>query len=67
MELGKWFNRPVSVFDLEDKRWFSWRAGAWQADTPCIAHSTFTGTGTRNLTVSGCQAIVGLFERTFGK
>lgn len=66
VELGKWFNRPLSVFDLSQNRWFSWRADDWQADTPLIAHPTFTGTGTRELSANGRQAIADLFRRTFG-
>ena len=64
VELGKWFNRPLSVYDLEQSGWFTWRDGQWQADTPVIAHATFAGTGTRNLTASGRQAIAALFRRS---
>ena len=67
VELGKWFNRPVSVFDLDRNGWFSWRVGRWQADRPIIACATFTGTGTRNLSINGRQAVAKLFARTFDK
>ncbi len=65
VELGKWFNRPLSVFDLGQNRWFSWQASAWQPDKPLISHPTFTGTGTRHLCARGNQAIADLFLRTF--
>lgn len=66
VELGKWFNRPLSVFDLDRNRWFSWQAEQWQADTPQIEHPTFTGTGTRSLSANGRRAIADLFQRSFG-
>ncbi len=65
VELGKWFNRPLSVFDLEKKRWFSWQEGKWRSDRPFIAHPTFTGTGTRHINESGRHAIFDLYARTF--
>lgn len=65
VELGKWFNRPLSVYDLAQRRWFSWQAGTWRADTPRIRHPTFTGSGTRNLNADGHRAIANLFRRTF--
>ncbi|MDJ0991180.1 MAG: hypothetical protein QNI85_14270 [Desulfobacterales bacterium] len=66
VELGKWFSRPVSVFDPEKNSWFSWQEGKWRGDRPHIAHSTFTGTGTRNLTANGRRAVADLFVRSFG-
>jgi hypothetical protein len=65
VELGKWFNRPLSVYDLHRSQWFSWQSGSWQADTPRITHSTFAGTGTRHLKFSGNRAIAELFQRSF--
>ena len=65
VELGKWFSRPLSVFDIDKACWFSWQEGNWQEDRPTIDHPTFTGTGTRNLGDTGRQAIVDLFKRTF--
>ncbi len=64
-ELAKLFNRPLSVFDQAQEQWFSWRAGAWHADNPRIEHPTFVGTGTRNLTAAGLQAIESLFAASF--
>ena len=65
VELGKWFNRPLSVYDLDRNRWFAWKEGTWEVDKPVIEHPTFTGTGTRNLGVAGKKAIADLFAHTF--
>ncbi|MDJ0802379.1 MAG: hypothetical protein QNI89_02525 [Desulfobacterales bacterium] len=67
VELGKWFNRPVSVFDLDKNGWFAWREGQWQADMPVIRYATFVGTGTRNLNPEGRWAIKDLFAKNFKK
>ena len=66
VELGKLFNRPVSVFDQNENRWFTWKEGKWVEDLPKIEHKTFAGTGTRYLTEEGKRAIEDLFERSFG-
>jgi len=66
VELGKLFNRPVSVYDQARKGWFSWKDNNWVADTPVITDMTFVGTGTVNLTDDGRTAILDLFERSFG-
>ncbi len=66
VELAKLFNRPVSVFDHDQNKWFSWRDNAWIEDTPVITDATFVGTGTRNLTQDGKDAISDLFEASFG-
>ena len=67
VELGKLFNRPVSVFDLNRNRWLSWENNAWVEDLPVISHKTFVGTGTRDLSDSGRKAINDLFSRSFEK
>jgi hypothetical protein len=68
VELARFFNRPVHVFDQEKHQWYSWKATEWVKDTaPVIPERPFAGTGTRNLTEEGRQAIQGLFERSFGK
>ncbi len=66
VELGKFFNRPVHVFDQDREKWFTWKGGVWVEDTPRIQYETFVGTGTRNLTDAGYKAIKELFERSFG-
>jgi len=66
VELAKLFNRPLSVYDQEQKAWFSWENSQWVEDTPVITSDTFAGTGTRNLTDDGRQALRELFTRSFG-
>lgn len=66
VELAKFFNRPVSVFDQEKKHWFTWKENEWVLDQPVVFHHNFSGTGTRNLSDAGRQAIRDLFERSFG-
>ena len=65
VELSKLFNRPLSVFDQDRKQWFTWKDNRWVEDLPKVEHSTFVGTGTRNLTEAGTQAIKDLFTRSF--
>jgi hypothetical protein len=65
VELGKLFNRPMSVFDQARNQWFTWKDNSWMEDLPRVEHATFVGTGTRNLTVEGKQAISDLFARSF--
>ena len=67
VELGKFFNRPVHVFDQERNKWFTWKGGVWIEDTPKIDYDTFVGTGTRYLSDEGKRAIRELFERSFKK
>jgi len=66
VELAKLFNRPLSVYDQDRKRWYSWRDNAWKEDSPRIEHETFVGSGTRDLTDDGRRAIEKLFEDAFG-
>jgi hypothetical protein len=66
VELAKFFNRPVSVYDQGRKEWASWQDGHWVPDTPVIPERPFAATGTRNLSDDGRQAISDLFERSFG-
>lgn len=66
VELAKFFNRPVSVFDQARHGWFGWRDGHWAPETPVIPERPFAATGTRNLTDEGRKAIADLFERSFG-
>ncbi len=65
VELGKFFNRPVHVFDQDRNKWFTWKGGVWVEDTPRIEYDTFVGTGTRYLSDEGKKAIRELFERSF--
>lgn len=66
VELAKLFNRPLSVYDQEKENWYSWKQGAWVQDTPRIEHDSFVGSGTRNLSENGRQAIEELFAAAFG-
>ena len=66
VELAKFFNRPVSVFDQDKGRWYSWIDGHWQESEPKISAGPFAATGTRHLTDAGRAAIHDLFERSFG-
>ncbi|MBA4369572.1 MAG: hypothetical protein C0403_18255, partial [Desulfobacterium sp.] len=65
VELGKLFNRPLSVFDQDRNQWFTWKNNTWTEDLPKVEHQTFVGTGTCNLTDAGRQAIKELFTRSF--
>lgn len=66
VELGKLFNRPLSVYDQDREQWFTWKDNSWAEDRPIVEHTTFVGTGTRNLTEAGQRAIQELFARSFG-
>jgi hypothetical protein len=66
VELAKIFNRPISVYDQKQKKWFGWQNNKWVQENPVITGSTFAGTGTRNLTEDGRKAIADLYERSFG-
>ncbi len=65
VELAKFFNRPVSVFDQETNQWYAWKSGEWVEEIPLITHKTFCGTGTRHLSDQGKAAIEDLFKRSF--
>ena len=66
VELAKLFNRPVHVYGQLRKKWHTWKDGAWVEDDPKIEHTTFVGSGTRNLTEDGKKAIEDLFAKSFG-
>ncbi len=65
VELAKFFNRPVSVFDQDTNQWYAWKSNEWIQEIPLITHKTFCGTGTRNLSDEGKNAIEDLFKRSF--
>ena len=65
-EFAKLFNKPLFVFDQDERRWFTWRDGAWgDAGEPAIRQPLFCGSGTRFLSDAGRAAIDALFARTF--
>jgi len=66
VELAKLFNRPLNVYDQDRNAWFAWRNNTWVPEKPTLTHKTFVGTGTRNLTDDGSQAIAAFFENSFG-
>ena len=66
VELAKLFNRPLSVYDQDRKGWFTWENNQWVENTPVITADTFAGTGTRNLSDDGRQALRDLCTRAFG-
>ncbi len=65
VELAKFFNRPISVFDQNTNAWWAWKSNEWVKEEPTISHKTFCGTGTRNLSDKGKKAIEDLFNRSF--
>ena len=66
VELAKFFNRQVHVFDQDRDAWFTWDGRDWQPSEPTLPDRPFSATGTRNLTDAGRKAIVDLFERSLG-
>lgn len=66
VELAKLFNRPLNVYDQEKKGWYSWEESKWVEKTPVITSDSFAGTGTRNLSDDGRQALHDLFISSFG-
>jgi hypothetical protein len=67
VELGKFFNRDVHVYDTVKNCWMTWRHGEWIMEIPTIIEKTFVGTGTRNMTDESKAAVMDLFNRSFGK
>ena len=67
VELAKFFNRPLAVYDQTQKGWFSWNENDWRKETSVrISYDTFVGSGTRYLSDDGLQAINTLFQDSFG-
>ena len=64
VELAKFFNRKVHIFDQDKDRWYSWLGGAWEPSDPELPSGTFSATGTRNLSAAGKKAIEDLFARS---
>jgi hypothetical protein len=66
VELAKLFNRPLHVYDQDKKAWYGWEENRWVESIPVITSETFAGTGTRNLSEDGKQALHDLYESSFG-
>ena len=64
VELAKFFNRRVHIFDQEKERWFSWIDRKWQPSNPELPDGAFSATGTRKLSAAGKAAIENLFARS---
>jgi len=65
VELGKFFNRDLHVYDTSKNCWLTWRHGEWIMELPKVIEKTFVGTGTRTLTDESKAAILDLFKRSF--
>ncbi len=66
-ELGRHWRKRVYIYDQGKNVWFRWNNNSWNIEKePCITGARFTGTGTRDLTDQGREAIRALFERSFG-
>lgn len=65
IELGKFLNREIHVFDKEKNAWFKWDQRKWVDDNPVINETTFCGTGTRYMTEEAKKAISELFRNSF--
>jgi hypothetical protein len=66
-ELGRHWRKRVFIYDQGKNIWFRWSNDSWNIEKePCITGARFTGTGTRDLTDQGREAIRALFERSFG-
>src|SRR6185369_12386500 len=50
-EFAKLCNKPLHVFDQEQRGWFRWTGEDWDSVNvaPVMTHAHFTGTGTRTL------------------
>ena len=64
VELAKFFNRKVHIFDQDKGRWFSWIDRTWEPGEPELPTGAFSATGTRNLSTAGKEAIEDLFARS---
>ena len=57
-ELARHFHKRLHVFDQTKNSWYRWTETNWEkVDAPKIQKTRFTGTGTRELSESGRQAI----------
>lgn len=68
-ELARHFKKRLYVFDQKKTQWFQWNhdADTWDTiDPPRIGKTRFCGTGTRDLTDAGRDAVAALFEASFG-
>ena len=64
VELAKFFNREIHVYDQEREGWFRWNGSDWDTHEPVLPNRPFSATGTRRLSDAGRKAIHALFERS---
>ncbi len=64
-EFAKLCNKPLHVFDQEQKQWFKWGRDRWNKTAPQIRKKHFAGGGTRFLNADGKKAIADLFKSSF--
>ena len=64
-EFAKLCNKPLYVFDQEEKEWFKWDQDRWKKVVPKIRKKHFAGGGTRFLTADGKKAIIDLYKCSF--
>lgn len=62
--------KPVHLYDQDANLWcmydYEWGIFVHHEETPVLTHD-FAGIGTRNITDDGLQAILNVYEQTFGK
>ena len=64
-EFAKMCNKPLHVYDQDQKEWFKWSQDRWKKHTPKIRKKHFCGGGTRFLTTEGKKAIADLYKMSF--
>jgi len=64
-EFAKLCNKPLHVFDQDQKQWHWWNGDQWEKGNPKIQKHKIAGTGTRFLNDAGKQAIAELFKNSF--
>ncbi len=64
-EFAKLCNKPLHVFDQDQKQCHWWKGDEWEKGNPRIQKKKIAGTGTRFLNDAGKQAIANLFKTSF--
>ncbi len=66
VELARMWRKNLWVFDQSQNDWFRWINDEWTRGIPMVEVARFCGTGTRQPSNEGREAIKELFERSFG-
>jgi hypothetical protein len=66
VELARMWRKNLWVFDQSQNDWFRWVNDEWTRGIPMVEVARFCGTGTRQPSNEGREAIKELFERSFG-